>query len=120
MNIKFTFESVDYFFRRPTLGNKNELAFQRISRRSRGGDLIIFRDEDWPKTETLSLTFDFLKESDATDFLYFISLTLGSFVYYTDHENRQWLGVIQNPDAECVQAGRYSYQVSIIFEGDQV
>lgn len=116
----FTFGSRTYVFRRPVLGNGNELSFTRINRRTRGGDLIIFRDADWPKTETLSMTFDFDTDAEMKAMLNMIRETAGYFINYRDHENRLWFGVIQNPDTQAEQTGRNSYRISLVFEGDQV
>jgi len=115
----FTFGSRNYSFRRPILGNGNDIAFQRINRRTRGGDLIIFRDNEWPKTETLTLTFDFDSDAEMKRFLNMLRETAGNFIYYRDHENRLWFGLIQNPDSKATQEGRNTYKISIIFEGDQ-
>lgn len=118
MSVVFTYNGVNHTFRNPQMGNGDELSFQRINRRSRGGDLILFRDADWPKTEVLSLTFSFAEEADARLLINFIRATIGKFINYRDHENRLWTGVIQNPDAEITQAGISTYQIQISFEGD--
>jgi hypothetical protein len=120
MNISFIYQGTTHVFRRPDLGNTDDLNFQRINRRSRGGDINIFRDTEWPKTETQSLKFTFTKESDLRRLLNFIGFTLGQIIQYVDHEGVTWEGVIQNPTAEGTQTGRSIYEISIIFEGDQV
>lgn len=120
LKTKFTFGTREYEFRRPILGNTDELSFQRVDRRTRGGDLIIFRDADWPKTETLGLTFDFDTDAEMKRMLNFLRETAGFFIYYRDHENRLWYGLVQNPNAKASQPGRSSYQITIVFEGDQV
>lgn len=119
LKTKFTFGPRDYEFRRPILGNGNALMFTRINRRTRGGDLIIFRDNEWPKTETLNLTFDFDTDAEMKRMLNMLRITAGEFIYYRDHENRLWYGIIQNPEAEAQQSGRNSYTITIVFEGDQ-
>ena len=43
--------------RSPEFGNKDRLQFNRISRESRGGTLVVFADPMWPKVETQVLTF---------------------------------------------------------------
>ena len=106
-------------FKAPILGNGNDLSFLRVNRRTRGGDLIVFRDSDWPKTETLNLTFDFTLEADAIRLMQVIRKTSGRFMYYTDHEGVEWYGVIQNPETQVIQQGRNSYQIQVVFEGDQ-
>lgn len=120
LKTRFTFNTRNYDFRRPILGNGNDISFQRISRRTRGGDLIIFRDSDWPKTETLTLTFDFDTDAEMKRMLVMLRETAGFFIYYRDHENRLWFGLIQNPDATAEQPGRNTYRITIVFEGDQV
>lgn len=120
MTVQFTLNGVNYDFRRPSLGNTDELNFQRVNRRTRGGDLTLFRDPDWPKTEVLSLTFDFAEESEARRMLNFIRLALGIELNYRDHENRLWFGVIQNPDTVATQEGRSTYKINVLFEGDLV
>ncbi len=120
MNISFIYQGTTHLFRRPNLGNTNDIAFQRINRRTRGGDITIFRDTDWPKTETLALKFTLTKEADLRRFLNFIQLTIGQIIQYVDHNGDTWQGVIQNPDAEGVQTGRSTYEIGIIFEGDKV
>lgn len=118
--VKFTFNGQDHVFRQPTMGNRDDISFQRINRRSRGGDVIIFRDDDWPKTETLALTFDFDQEVDKNRLLYLLKISLGEELTYLDHENKLWSGVIQNPDTEAVQTGRNSFIIQVVFEGDMV
>lgn len=118
--IRFIYNGTNYDFRRPAMGNLDELSFQRVNRNSRGGDLILFRDPDWPKTEVLNLTFDFAEESEGRRLLNFVKETTGKEIQYRDHENRLWAGFIQNPDATLVQDGRATYTLNILFEGDQV
>lgn len=118
--VTFTYKGKEYKYRRPDLGNIDEISFQRVNRRSRGGDIIIFRDDDWPKTETLNLNFTFVNEKDGIDLLQFIKLSLGDLVTYKDHENRVWEGVIQNPTAELIQTGPSIWTLNMVFEGGQV
>jgi hypothetical protein len=119
-HVTFTYDEKDYEFRRPEMGNVDEISFQRVNRNTRGGDLVVFRDDDWPRTEILNLNFVFVKEADGFKMMEFIKLSLGQLVLYTDHENRVWEGVIQNPDTELIQTGRSFWAVNLIFEGDQV
>ena len=51
--------------RAPEFGNKDRLQFNRISRETRGGTLIVYADPMWPKTQTLVLTFSALKPAQA-------------------------------------------------------
>ena len=118
--VTFTHNGRDYMFRRPIMGNKDDISFQRVNRKTRGGDLILFRAEQWPKTEVLDLTFDFDTDVEGHRLLQFIRLTTGVNINYRDHENRLWFGVIQNPDTELIAAGRFTFTIQVLFEGDQV
>jgi hypothetical protein len=118
--VTFVLNGVSHQFRNPSLGNIDELSFQRINRRTRGGDLIIYRDSDWPKTEVQNLTFTFPKEADAQRMLQLVRNSIGQLMQYTDHENRTWEGIIQNPATELVQTNRSIWTINILFEGDLV
>lgn len=114
----FLLNGVPYIFDGPEMGNTAELSFQRATNTTRGGDLIIFRDADWPKTEKLTFKFDFCHEADGQRLKNFLRQSIGQFIYYRDHENKLWHGVITNPEADLVQAGRQSWQIEVQFEGD--
>ena len=118
--ITWTYNNIDYNFRNPVFGNEDQLSFQRINRKTQGGDLTIFRDNDWPKTEVLKLIFSFDKESDRNYLLEFVRLSTGQIVQYRDHENRLWEGFITNPGTEVVQSGKNAFVIEILFEGDLV
>ena len=120
MNVSFIYQGTTHLFRRPNLGNGDEINFQRINRRSRGGDINIFRDTEWPKTEVQHLTFTFTSEAEARRMLNFVSFTLGQIIQYIDHEGVTWEGIIQNPTTELTQTGRSTFEISLLFEGDQV
>ena len=64
--------------RTPNLGNKDRLAFNRISRETRGGTLIVYADPIWPKIQTLALTFSGLSTTEAQDLLQFLGRSFGS------------------------------------------
>lgn len=116
--IGFVVAGVNYVFRNPELGNTDELSFQRVTNKTRGGDLILFRDPDWPKTEILSLKFIFPEEVDYRRMMNMIKVSVGLLIHYTDHENRVWYGVISNPETEGTQTGRFSWEIDLKFEGD--
>jgi hypothetical protein len=120
MSVTFTVNGVDYVYRNPELGNTDAISFQRVANKTRGGDLIVFRDPEWPKTEVLSLQWSFSLEADFRRMLNMIRTSIGTLIHYRDHENRLWLGVIQNPETEGTQAGRNSWVIDINFEGDLV
>jgi hypothetical protein len=104
--------------RNPDFGNQRSLGFSRIFRTSRGGELEVFADPDWPETETLSVTIDGLSETQAQDFLTFLGTSLGQEIGLLDWENRQWRGIITTPDAEVTDNGTCRKTTSFDFEGE--
>ena len=104
--------------RNPNFGNTENLKFSRINRESRGGTLLIFRDPTWPKQEALSITIDLLDETQKDDLLIFFQDSLGKEIGLLDNENRQWKGIIINPDAEVTHLGVCNYSVTFEFEGE--
>jgi hypothetical protein len=106
--------------RAPEFGNKDRLQFNRISRETRGGTLIVYADPMWPKTQTLVLTFSALKPAQAEALMEFMENHLGLEIGLWDWEGRQWTGIITNPNDPVVQDSKYSYTGSLEFEGQLV
>ncbi len=106
--------------RKPEFGNKDRLQFNRISRETRGGTLVVFADPMWPKTQTLVLTFAALKPFQAFNLQRFMETYIGLEIGLMDWEGRQWTGVIINPNDPVVQDSKYSFTGSFEFEGQLV
>jgi hypothetical protein len=61
-----------------------------------------------------------MDETQAGDLLDFLLTSLGAEIGLLDHENRQWRGILLNPEAEITQTqreGSCEYAVSLEFEG---
>jgi hypothetical protein len=106
--------------RAPEFGNKDRLQFNRISRETRGGTLVVYADPMWPKIQTLVLTFSALKPAQAEALLEFMENHLGLEIGLWDWEGRQWTGIITKPTDPVVQDSKYSYTGSLEFEGQLV
>jgi hypothetical protein len=106
--------------RNPAFGDRNQLSFARVNRTSRGGTLIVFADPNWPKIEKLLLTVSGLKQQQIDDFQNFLIVSLGQEIGLLDHENRQWRGIITNPDADIVENSKNNRTISFEFEGSLV
>lgn len=102
---------------RPEQGNTERYDFSRINRRSRGGDLILFRDEQWPKTKTLTVTFNWLSEAQKQAMLAFMQQTVGQTVVYVDHYGYTWDGFIMSPAAQVTQESLNNKSLTIDFQG---
>jgi hypothetical protein len=104
--------------RSPDLGNKDRLQFNRITRETRGGTLIVFADPIWPKVQVQVLSFSGLNETEARGLLDFMTTHLGLEIGYVDCEQRYWTGVITNTTEPMTQDGRGMYTASFEFEGE--
>ncbi|MHB9044421.1 MAG: hypothetical protein ACYC35_00625 [Pirellulales bacterium] len=102
----------------PNLGNKDRLSFDRINRETRGGTLTVFADPNWPKVQTLVLSFSALYREEAYELIRFIRQHLGLEVKLSDWEQRVWKGVITKPGEPVVQDGKNSFTASFEFEGE--
>jgi hypothetical protein len=99
------------------LGNKDRLQFNRISRETRGGTLVVYADPIWPKVQVQVLTFTGLVESQARGLLDFLAAHVGEEVGWIDWEQRRWRGIITNPTDAVVQDGREMYTANVELEG---
>ena len=102
--------------RSPEFGNTDALEIRRINRKTRGGDILVFRDPQWPKTRTFQLKFQFLKEDDLSRLLNFMHVTLGQIVTFVDHEGRSWNGIIITPTDEVSVPGRNNFAAQFSFQ----
>lgn len=113
-----TFINVDF-------GDVDRVEHTRISRRTLGEELIVFRDSRWPKTETLKFKLIDITASQGKSMLNFINDNLAQVIKFSDWLGVRWLGVIINPETMLTQPGRNQncsgrYELEIEFQGTQV
>lgn len=111
-------ESTDVVeLRAPNLDNKERQAFTRINRETRGGKLSVFADPDWPKINTLVLSFSGLTKTEVGEIHDFIQEHLGEEIGIIDWEGHQWAGVITTPNERAAQDGKHGFTLTFEFEG---
>jgi len=93
-------------------------AFQyaRVNRRTRGGDLVVYRAGYWPKSKVFNLKFNDLSNSQKSSLIMFFRLTLGQLMTINNHEGRSFSGVITSPEAEAVESRGGRWSVDVVFE----
>src|SRR5581483_92971 len=101
----------------PDFGNQEDLSFDRINSKSRGGDLIVYRDPNWTHTITLKLKFSFITQSKANTLILFIKRSLGQQITLTDWEGFTWTGIISTPAGEVVQESLSNITATFEFVG---
>lgn len=105
--------------RAPEFGNQEGVAQTRVSVESTGRTLLVFRDPEWPKSYTMSLTWNALTKEVALQLMRFISDNLGLEIGIQDHEGRCWKGTIVNPDEAVTEDHNDNFSASIRFEDVQ-
>ena len=101
--ITLTVGSDSITLRAPLFSDREELFLERISRKTRGGDLKVYRDEQWAKIRTFRYKFDGLDADKVLEMFQFLHLSLGLKVTLVDHEGLTWEGYIVNPQGETAQ-----------------
>ncbi len=105
--------------RDPEFGNRLQVETARLNQRTRGGDLLLFRDAAWPTTKTTSYTFTALTQQQAKDLLALIEESLGASVTMVDFEGVTRTGIITTPTTEIIQSGRgCQFDASFDFQED--
>lgn len=116
----FNTPSETVVLRNPEFGDTHFVNSVRINRVTRGGFRVIYSDPIWPKWRTLNLEVTTLKDSQAADLLAFLKQTIGQEIRLLDWKNRNWRGVIINPEAAISQVHTNYNRVELQFEGNLV
>jgi hypothetical protein len=103
--------------RAPEFGNRDQNAYTRVSRETRGGEIVVYADPDWPDLRTLACTVTGLESAEAEAYLDFLYATLGKTIELCDWEGRLWTGVMTNPEEPITQDGQCKYTISFNLEG---
>jgi hypothetical protein len=115
--ITLSLGSLSVSLRNPDFGDKDSLEIRRINRKTRGGDLVMYRDPIWPRYETITWKFSFLKQTDLYNLLYFLRQTIGQKITIVDFEGRTRVNcIITTPAEEVSQDGRQDYKAGFTFE----
>lgn len=119
--------------RSPEFGNIQTLNTQIQAKRSRSGELYLFKRT--PVYEQMKLEFAKVDEVTFTKIISFIKQTAGTLVTYVDHKNQRWQGYILTDPIELINDHRGPnrvadpttqpiesdwYHVSLQFEGNIV
>lgn len=116
--ITLTFGSLSVQLRNPDFGDKESVEVRRVSRKTRGGDIILYRDPAWPKYVTYEWKWSFLFERDLQNLLHFMRQSLGQVISVTDYEGRVMSAIITTPAGEVSQEGVEDYRASLSFQMD--
>lgn len=104
--------------RAPLFGDRDRNAYTRINRESRGGDLIVYADPNWPSIRNMLVTITGITKTEADAYLDFVYTYLGQQIGITDWQGRQWEGVILNPNEPAVNDSKDKWTITFDFEGE--
>lgn len=110
--------TVTLTLRNPNFDNVEQFEFRRINRRTKGGDLDLFRDETWPKVKRLIYSFSELKETQRNELFTFLIRSIGQEIGILDFESRQWRGIILTPSSAVAEPRSGGFGFSLDFEGE--
>ncbi len=80
----------------PNKGNTDALNIGRLNKRTRGGDLLLFRANNWPRQNLLVMDIPMYSCEDVHAARIFFDKYLGQVMQYTDHENNTSNGIVSN------------------------
>ena len=103
--------------RNPETDDRDRLGFNRINRETRGGEINVYSDADWPRVNTLLFTVVALKRDKIDALQDFLLNTLGQQIKLHDWTSTTWLGVVTTPGEVAVEDGQSAWTISFEFEG---
>lgn len=104
--------------RSPEFGNTFTLDTHAIVTKSMDGSTVFIYDSAWPKIDRFKIHFKALSRQQANTLIDFFIGTAGQEILYTDHEDRDWLGIITTESPVVRQYGRAcQWETEFEFEG---
>lgn len=103
--------------RNPETDNTRRSAFDRVVRETRGGNLIVYRDDSWNTVQTLLFTIVAMKRSMITDLQTFFLNTLGEQIRLVDWLGEEWDGIVTRPDEIFTEDREGYWTFAFEFEG---
>ena len=104
--------------RAPEMDNRDRNAYTRVTRETRGGELVVFADPTWPHIRTMVVTIIGLLKTEVDELQTFLLSTVGQVIGIQDWEGRIWSGFITNPNEPATDDGKEKWTVTFEFEGE--
>lgn len=101
----------------PDFNDTNTYTQTRVQRTPRlSSDLIVFKEDFWPQSQSINITFSYLTELQIYQLKQLIKVTIGKIINIIDQYSLSWQAIITNPEAEISQADRAGYSITINLE----
>lgn len=107
--------------RNPEIGDLQRINGEGIVRRTRGGDLKVYRDNNWPQGQVNVYEFTRLTSAQKSSLLSFLEDYAGLEIGIEDHHEQNWTGIIISNPTEIINVrGNCSIDASFEFLGEKV
>lgn len=120
----FPIEIGNLIFRNVDFGDGDSIEHARISRRTRGEEIQVYRDSRWGRTEIVKFKIQDISQQQGQQLLSYISDNLAQRITFKDWFGVSWIGIIINPEATLVQSTRGApcgrFEIELHFQGTQV
>lgn len=113
-DVTFVCSADNITLRLPDFGNSEAVDVDRALNFSRGGSPRIMRDSNWPKATEINISFSVLTQAKGLELLDYLKNSIGLLTTYTDPDNRQWQGIITNPESAVVDEGNCKYSANVV------
>lgn len=104
----------------PEVDNSRRTAFDRVLRETRGGNLVVFRDDNWNTVQTLLFTIVAMKRSTLDSLQTFFLNTLGEEIILVDWLGEEWSGVVTRPNETITEDRDGYWTFPFEFEGTKL
>jgi len=114
------------YLRSPETDDRHRIGYTRINRETRGGELSVYQDPNWPSIDTLLFTIVALSDGKGNcpdkinDLLDFFQTNLGIEIMLHDWEGISWRGIITTPNEVAVEDRDGWWTMTFEFEGIQL
>lgn len=115
--LSIRYGTITITLRNAEFGNVERIEQNKIIRRSRGNDLIVYRDTMWPQWDTLVMTIMNLNDTQREQLLYLMNLSLGQIVEIFDHENVGFHAFCTSPAAQLSEQMQSRHMIQLEFQG---
>ncbi|NJL72804.1 MAG: hypothetical protein HC888_15210, partial [Candidatus Competibacteraceae bacterium] len=101
---------------KPEMQDLQRYEWDRVVRTSRGGELQVYIDPDWPKNKVFAISWNNLSAAKKTALQQFLIDSLGQLVTYVDYEGNSHMVLIRNPMSDFTQLNRCRWSVRLELE----
>lgn len=111
--------SLTLSIRNPKFGNVKIVDDNTLVRKNRGGEVMIYKDPNWPTFHIMRISFEALSDDNIADWKTFFQTSAGLEIGLLDWEGRQWTGQILTNISEIIKAGAddCTYEIAFDFLG---